>query len=70
VTRHPEPAGIINDDQIRPATFDELGRDAGSGAGSDDGLSTVESVLKAVTNFLTRVGVTFSSPRVGHMSED
>ena len=39
---HPEPAGVVNDDKIRAALFDELGADASAGAGRNDRLDPVD----------------------------
>ena len=68
VAGHPKTPRIVDDQQIRPPLFNELGRDASPSAGREERFASVERVLKAVADLLPRVGVSFSSPRVGHSS--
>ena len=42
VARHPEAAGVVDDDQVDPALFEELRADAGASAGRDDRLASTE----------------------------
>ena len=51
VARHVEASRIINDEQVGSAFLDELGADACSSSGSDNGFATVESGLQTVANF-------------------
>jgi hypothetical protein len=67
VPRHAEASAIIYDDEVAPAAFDELGADAGPSASGDDRFTLFEGGAKAFNDFLTGVGVTFSSPGIWHM---
>ncbi len=68
VAAHAEPAGVVNDDEIGAAFLDELRRDAGAGAGRDNGLAPFEGGAESLNDFFARVRVTFSSPGIRHDS--
>jgi hypothetical protein len=48
VTHHAEAAAVVDDDEIGAAFLDELGADAGAGAGGDDGVALGERRAKAL----------------------
>ena len=50
---HAEASGVVDDDHVRSTLLDELGGDAGSGTGNDEGFSPIYSVLKSVSDFLS-----------------
>src|SRR5436309_11632902 len=66
VAGHAETSGIVNNDKIGPAAFDELGADAGAGAGGDDGLAFLKRCPKAFKDFFARVRISFSCPGIRH----
>jgi len=65
VASHAEAARVVNDDQVGPAALDELGADAGAGAGGDDRLAFFQCGTQALDDFLAGVGISFSDPGVG-----
>ena len=56
VPRHSEAAGIVNNDQVGTAFFDEFGADARSGTRSNDRFSLIDSLLQTVSYFLSCIG--------------
>jgi ATP-dependent Zn protease len=48
------------------ALLDELRADASTGAGGDDRAALVQRGLKALADLLAGVGISFSSPGIGH----
>ena len=69
VASHAEAAGVVDDDQVGAAAFDELGADARAGAGGDDRLALGHRVTETGDDFGAGVGVSFSGPGVGHGDE-
>ena len=66
VAHHAEAAGVVDDDEVGAALLDELGADAGAGAGGDDRLAFRQRGVEAFADFLAGVGISFSSPGIGH----
>ena len=66
VACHAKTAGIINDDQVRAAALNELGANAGASARRDEGFAVFQCRAQSLDDFFACVGVTFSSPGVGH----
>ena len=66
VSGHAEAAGIVNDDEVGPAAFDEFGADARAGAGGDDRLAFAQDGAEPFNDIFAGVGVTLSGPGVGH----
>ena len=66
---HAEAAGVVNDDEVRPAAFDEFCADAGACARGDDRLAFFERGAEALDDLLARVGISFSSPGIWHGQE-
>ncbi len=64
---HAETAGVVNDDEVSAAFFDEFGGDACAGAGGDDGLALLEGGAEAIDNFFAGVGISFSGPGIRHI---
>ncbi len=66
MTGHTEASGIVDDDQVCATALDELGADAGAGAGGDNGPALLELGAQPLDDFLAGVGISFSGPGVGH----
>jgi hypothetical protein len=66
VTGHAEAAGIIYDNEIGPAAFNELGANARARAGRDDRFPLFKGDTEAFDDFFAGVRISFSSPRVWH----
>jgi hypothetical protein len=55
VTHHAEAAAVVDDDEVGAALLDELGADAGAGAGGDDGVALSSTRAEALDALLSRV---------------
>ena len=68
VSAHPESTGVVDDNQVGPAFFDEFGADASTSSGSNNRLAAAQGLMKPFDDFFAGVRVSFSGPRIGHRS--
>src|SRR5258708_2308383 len=65
---HPKPARVVDDEQVRATTLDELGADASAGARGDNGLPFAQRGMQSFDDFFAAIGVSFSSQWIWHMA--
>ena len=66
VTRHAVAAGIVNDDQIRAAFFNELRADARASSSGNDRFAFAKGVVQSIQHLRASVGISNSCPWVRH----